>query len=196
MKNTVKILSIALTAVLVFSSCAKQPGTEIDAAKAAIQAVVDAKGDIYAQDELKKLNDDMQAAVDGINAQSKKFFKKYGASKEALAQIVADADAVKALLPARIEEAKAVAETALNEAKAAWDEAKAFLEKAPKGKGTQADIAAMKADLAGLETGLGEAITSFDAEDYVGAMEKAGAIKEKAVSISDQIQAAMAKVKR
>ena len=196
MKNTIKIAAVAVAAVLVISSCAKQPSGEIDAAKAAIQAIVDAKGDVYAKDELKKLNDDMQAALDGINTQSKKFFKKYGASKETLAKIVADAEAVKTLIPGRIEEAKAAAEMAVNDAKTAWDEAKALLEKAPKGKGTQADIAAMKADLDGLEAALSEAMTDFDAEDYVGAGEKAAAIKATAVGISDQIKAAMAKVRR
>jgi hypothetical protein len=196
MKNTAKILAVAVTASLVFSSCAKQPGDQIDAAKAAIQAVVSAKGDVYAKDELKKINDDMQSAMVEIAAQSKKFFKKYGGSKEALAKIIADADAVKALIPVRIEEAKAAAETAMNEAKTGWDEAKALLEKAPRGKGTQADIAAMKSDLAGLESALGEAMTRFDAEDYLGAKERAEAVKEKAVEISDQIKAAIAKVRR
>jgi hypothetical protein len=103
---------------------------------------------------------------------------------------------VKALIPVRIEEAKAAAETAMNEAKTGWDEAKALLEKAPRGKGTQADIAAMKSDLAGLESALGEAMTRFDAEDYLGAKERAEAVKEKAVEISDQIKAAIAKVRR
>jgi hypothetical protein len=196
MKNVTKILAVAVVAAFVFSSCSKQPSDQIATAQEAIKAVMDAQGDIYAKPELKKLNDDMQAAMDGINAQSKKFFKKYGVSKEALSQIVADAEAVKVVIPARIEEARAAAETAMNDAKTAWDEAKALLEKAPKGKGTQGDIAAMKADLAGLEAAAGEAITSYDAGDFLGAKEKAEAVKEKAVGISDQIKAAIAKVRR
>jgi hypothetical protein len=136
-----------LLVAFAFTSCAKQPTQEMDAAKAAIQAVVAAKGDVYAKDELKKLNDDLQVATDEVNAQAKKFFKKYGKAKEMLAKVVTDADAVKALVPARIDEAKNAAMAAQTEAKAAFDEAKALLEKAPKGKGTKADIEAMKADL-------------------------------------------------
>ncbi len=196
MTKTAKILALAVSVVVIFSSCAKQPSDAIKAAEEAIRDLVAAKGDVYAADELKKLNDELQAAMDNVNAQSKKFFKKYGASKEVLDAIVADAEAAQALIPARIEEAKAAAETAMNEAKTAWDEAKALLEKAPRGKGTQADIAAMKADLAGLESALGDAMTSFDAEDYVGAREKAEAIKETATGISDQIEAALAKIRR
>ena len=45
-----------------------------------------------------------------------------------LAKVVTDADAVKALIPARIEEAKNAAVAAQTESKAAFDEAKALLE--------------------------------------------------------------------
>ncbi len=196
MKNAMRFMALAVVAVFIFASCAKQPSEQMDAAKAAVEAIVAAKGDVYAKDELKKLNDDMQTAMDEISGQSKKFFKKYGGAKDMLAQIVTDAEAVKAVIPARIDAAKAAAETALNDAKAAWDEANALLEKAPKGKGTQADIAAMKADLAGLETAAAEAMASLEQEDYFGAKEKADAVKEKSIGISDQIKAAIEKVKR
>ncbi len=195
MKNIVKGLTLALVVVFAFTSCAKQPTQLMDAAKAAIQGVVDAKGAVYAKDELAKLNGDLQAATDLVTAQSKKFFKKYGPAKEMLTKLAADADAVKALIPGRIAEAKSAAETAVNEAKTAWEEAKALLEKAPKGKGTKADIEAMKADLAGLETAMGDVQAALAAEDYFGAKDKAMVIKEKAAAISEQVNAAIAKVK-
>lgn len=196
MKNFMKFMVLGLFAISLFTSCAKQPTQAVSDAKAALEAATKEGADIYAADELKKLNDDMTAAMDEINTQSKKFFKKFGKSKEMLAKVKTDADAVKALVPARKEEAKQAAEAALNEAKAAWEEAKTLLEKAPKGKGTKADIEAMKADLAGLEAAAGEAMTSFNNEDYFGAKDKAVVIKEKSIAISDQIKAAMEKVKR
>ncbi|MCR4409115.1 MAG: hypothetical protein QHH43_00660 [Candidatus Saccharicenans sp.] len=196
MKNLMKLSVLGLVVVFLFTSCAKQPTQQIDEAKAAIAAVQAAKGDIYAKEELKKLNDDLQAALDEVNAQSKKLFKKYGKAKEMLAKVKTDAEAVKALIPARIEEAKNAALTAQNEAKAAFDEAKALLDKAPKGKGTKADIEAMKADLAGLEAQLTEVQTAIDGEDYFGAKDKALSIKDKAAAIAEQVKAAIAKVKR
>lgn len=196
MKNLMKLSVLGLVVVFLFTSCAKQPTQQIDEAKAAIAAVQAAKGDIYAKDELKKLNDDLQAALDEVNAQSKKLFKKYGKAKEMLAKVKTDAEAVQALIPARIEEAKNAALTAQNEAKAAFDEAKALLDKAPKGKGTKADIEAMKADLAGLEAQLTEVQTAIDGEDYFGAKDKALSIKDKAAAIAEQVKAAIAKVKR
>ncbi len=195
MRNVIKGLALLLVVAFVFTGCAKAPTQQIEQAKAAIQSVVAAKGDIYAKDELAKLNSDMQAAQDLVNAQSKKFFKKYGPAKEALAKVVTDADAVKGQIPARIEEAKKAAEAALNDAKTAYDAAKALLEKAPKGKGTKADIEAMKADLAGLETQLTEVQNAITAEDYFGAKDKAVAIKDKANAVAEQVQAAIDKVK-
>ena len=195
MKNIVKGLALALIVVFAFTSCAKQPTQLMDAAKAAIQGVIDAKGGVYAKDELNKLQGDLQAALDAVTAQAKKFFKKYGPAKEMLNKVVADADSVKALIPGRIAEAKAAAENMMNEAKMGVEEAKALLEKAPKGKGTKADIEAMKADLAGLETAMADVNSALMAEDYFGAKDKAAVIKEKAAAITEQINAAIAKIK-
>jgi hypothetical protein len=195
MKNIVKGLALALIVVFAFTSCAKQPTQLMDAAKAAVQGVIDAKGNVYAKDELAKLQGDLQAALDAVTAQAKKFFKKYGPAKEMLNKVVADADSVKALIPGRIAEAKAAAETEINAAKAAVEEAKALLEKAPKGKGTKADIEAMKADLAGLETAMADVDGALAAEDFFGAKDKAAVIKEKAAAIVEQVNAAIAKIK-
>jgi len=195
MKHFTKFLVLGIFALSLFTSCAKQPTQQVDAAKAAIEAATKEGADVYAQEDLKKLNDSMQAAMDEITTQSKKFFKKYGPAKEMLAKVQADADALKATIPAKKEAAKNAAIQAQTEAKAALDEAKALLEKAPKGKGTKADIEAMKADLGGLETSYAEIQTAIDGQDFFGASGKAATIKEKAKAISDQITAAMEKVK-
>jgi len=196
MKHFTKFLVLAIFAISLFTSCAKQPTEQIEAVKAAIAAVQAEGGDVYAPEELKKLNDSMQAAMDEISTQSKKFFKKFGPAKEMLAGILTEAEAVKAGIPAKKEAAKNAAVLAQTEAKALLDEAKALLDKAPKGKGTKADIEAMKADLAGLETSFAEIQTAIDGQDYFGASGKAATIKEKAMAISDQVKAAMEKVKR
>ncbi|OGD35292.1 MAG: hypothetical protein A2V45_11255 [Candidatus Aminicenantes bacterium RBG_19FT_COMBO_58_17] len=195
MKHFSKFLVLGIFVVSLFSSCAKQPTQAIDAAKAAIEAATQEGASVYAADELKKLNDDLQAAMDEVSTQSKKFLKKYGTAKEMLTKVQADGDALKATIPAKKEAAKNAAIQAQTEAKAALDEAKALLEKAPMGKGTKADIMAMKADLAGLETSFAEVQTAIDSEDYFGASAKAATIKEKATVTSDQVKAAIEKVK-
>lgn len=196
MKKFEKLFVMGLVIAFLFAGCAKQPTQEIEDAKAAVEAVSKEGGDIYAKDELKKLNDDLQAALNEVDAQAKKFFKKYGTAKEMLAKVKTDAEAVKALIPARKEEAKKNALAAQEEARVAVEEAKALLEKAPKGKGTKADIEAMKADLKGLQDSLVEVQAAIDKEDFFGAKDKATAIKDKAVAISDQVKKAMEKVKK
>jgi len=196
MKSFTKFLVLGIFAISLFTSCAKQPTEQIEAVKAAIAAVQAEGADVYAPEELKKLNDSMQAAMDEISTQSKKFFKKFGPAKEMLAAVVTEAEAVKAGIPAKKEAAKNAAVLAQTEAKAMLDEAKALLDKAPKGKGTKADIEAMKADLAGLDTSFAEIQTAIDGQDYFGASGKAATIKEKAMAISDQVKAAMEKIKK
>jgi len=196
MKHFTKFLVLGIFAISLFTSCAKQPTEQIEAAKAAIAAAQAEGAAVYAPEELKKLNDSMQAAMDEISTQSKKFFKKYGPAKEMLAALLTEAEAVKAGIPAKKEAAKNAAVQAQTEAKTLLDEAKALLDKAPKGKGTKADIEAMKSDLAGLETSFAEIQTAIDGQDFFGASGKAATIKEKAMAISDQVKAAMEKVKR
>ncbi len=195
MKHVIKVMVLGVFVMSLFVSCAKQPTQEIDAAKAAIEAAAKEGATIYAPEELKAVNDQLTAAMDEINTQSKKFFKKYGPAKEMLAKAVADADALKATIPAKKEAAKNAALAAQQEAQAAITEAKTLLEKAPKGKGTKADIEAMKADLKGLEDSFPQIQTAIDQEDYFGASNTAATVKEKAVAISDQVKAAIEKVK-
>ncbi len=196
MKNYVRLAVLGIFLVSLFSSCAKQPTQAIDAAKAAVEAASSEGAAVYAADELKKLNDDMQAAMDEVNTQQgKKFFKKFGTAKEMLAKVQTDADALMASIPAKFEAAKNAAIQAQSEVQAAITEAKTMLEQAPKGKGTKADIEAMKSDLAGLEASFPEIQAAIDAEDYLGASSKAATIKEKAAAITEQVKAAIEKVK-
>jgi len=190
MKKTIAIWMAGLVVAFVLASCAKPPTQQMDAAKAAVEACKTEGADVYAKDEFKKLSDDLQAALDQVTA------KKYKQAKEMLIKVQADADALKATIPAKKEEAKNAAIAAQGEAKTALDEAKALLEKAPKGKGTKADIEAFTADLKGLEDSFPEIQAAIDKGDFFGAKDKAVAIKDKATSISDQIKQAIEKVQK
>lgn len=196
MKNILRFLVLFTVLSLVFAGCSKKPVQEMNDAEAAIIAVVKAGAEIYAQEELLKLNNDLDAAKNQLDIQDKKLIKKYGAAREMLTKIAADASALKATVASRKEEAKNNALSALNEAKAALDEAKALLEKAPVGKGARADIEAFRADLKALEGSLAEAQQTIDSEDYLGAADRARTIQEKASGISSQIKQALEKVKK
>lgn len=105
MKGLTKNLVLVLAIAVVLTGC-KQPTQLIDDAKAAIEDVTKAGADKYAADDLQKLNTDLTAALDEVNAQDKKFLKKFGTAKEMLTKLKTDVDALKAALPAKIEAAK------------------------------------------------------------------------------------------
>jgi hypothetical protein len=195
MKSLIKNLVLVLAIAVVLTGC-KQPTQLITDVQAAIDEVKKAGADKYAVDDFKKLEEAMKAANDEIATQDKKFFKKFGTAKDMLAKVKTEADALKAALPGKIEAAKNAAVLLQTETKAAIDEAKALLEKAPTGKGTKKDIDALKADLAGAETAFAEIQTAIDAQNYIGAADKAKAVKEKAVAVSDQVKAAIEKTKK
>lgn len=190
MRKLTMFWMMGLFLAFILTSCAKPPTQEMDAAKAAVEACKAEGADIYAKEEFKKLSDDLQAALDQVTA------KKYKEAKQALIKIKADADALKATIPARKEQVKNEAIAAQQEARAALDQAKALLEKAPRGKGTKADIEAFTADLKGLEDSFPEIQAAIDNGDYFGAKDKAVAIKDKANSIAQQIQQAIEKVQK
>ena len=194
MNNTLKFLALGVLTIFLLAGCGKQPTEEINAAKTSVDAVVAEGAQKFAPEDAKKLNDNMQAAQDEIKVQDGKTFKSYAKAKELLAKVKADAEALKAGLAAKKEEAKKNAAAAQETAETSVAEAKALLAKAPKGKGSKADIEALKADLKGIEDSLAEVKSANDSEDYSAAIEKSNAIKDKAAAISDQIQKAMEKV--
>ncbi len=194
MKEMMKIVALGLLVMVAFVGCSKQPTAEIDAAKAAVDAVIAEGAEKYAPEDAKKLNDDLAAAMSEIKAQEGKFMKSYTNATAMLAKLKTDAEQLKTNLPAKKEEAKNNAMAAEDTAKTAVAEAAALLAKAPKGKGSKADIEAMRSDIKGLEESLAEVKTLIETEDYANAAAKATAIKDKAAEVSEQIKMAMEKV--
>lgn len=115
--------------VFLLASCSK-PQQALDEAKVAVEAAKTDGAEIYAAEEFKKLNDDLAATEDEIETQGKKFLKSYGTSKDMLAKVKTDAEALKALLSERKEKAKNDATAMMEEARISLEEAKSLLEKA------------------------------------------------------------------
>jgi hypothetical protein len=187
-------LVLAIAVVFLIAGCSQPPAQELDAAAASIKDVAAAGAEKYSPEDLKKLNDQITAARDEIKTQEGKWYKSYDKAKEMLVKVKADAEAVKPTIAAKKDAAKKNAATAQEAAKAAVDEAKDLLTKAPAGKESRADIEAMKADVKGLDDGLTEVQNLVASEDYRVATDKAKAISEKAGGISSQVKQAMEKV--
>jgi hypothetical protein len=194
MKSMIRLWALGIAVVFLFASCSK-PQQAIDEAQAALEAAKNEGANIYAAEELKALEDSMASAMDEVETQSKKFFKSYGGVKNSLTKLKADAEVLRASIPERKEKAKNDAIAMMEEAQAAVAEAKALLEKAPGGKGIRVEIEAFAADLKAMEEALAVVQEAFDGGDYLGALDSAKAIQEKATNISQEIQRAIEKVK-
>ena len=196
MKALVKYLSAGISVMLMATllvGCAKPPTQEMDAAKVAMDSAVAAGAGKYAVEGLKSLNDAWTAAQDEVKKQEGKLFKNYDNAKAMIAKITADAAALKTEAEQKKEAAKQAANADAAAATAAVATAKALLAEAPTGKGTKAEIEALKADLAGIEGSAAEVTTLITSEEYYAASDKAKAISAKAAEISAQVQAAIDK---
>jgi hypothetical protein len=197
MKSLLKYFSYGLLVMFILAGCAKQPTEDINAAQKAVEDAKAAGSAKYTPEDTKKVDDSLTAALNEIKAQDSKFAlsRSYDKAKQMLAQVKADAEKVKTDIPSKKEEAKKNALAGQEAAKASIKEAKALLAKAPMGKGARADIEALKGDIKGLEDSVPELQQLIEKEDYVVAIDKAKAIKEKADGVSNQIKEAMKKVK-
>lgn len=187
------VLSLMILTLLV--GCGKKPTQEIESTQGAVNAVISEGLGKYAPEDEKKLKDALASAMDEIKVQDGKTFKNYDKAKQMLADVKKMAEEMKAALPAKKEQAKQNALSALEAAKSAVSEAKSLLAKAPKGKGTAADIQALSGDVKGLEESLAEVSGLIEKEEFSEAVTKANALKEKASGVSDQIKQALEKVK-
>ncbi len=191
-KFVVTGLGLALLA-LVASGCAKPPETEIQSVDASIQSATSAGAGEYAPESLAAAESAKRDLDAELKVQQEKFalFRSYDKSKELAAAAKSAADKAAADAAAGKTRAREEATTLMAEAKTAIEEVKTLLDQAPRGKGSQADIAAMKSDLAGIETSLAEVDAAMAEERYLQAKAKADAAKQNVEQIRNEILQAM-----
>jgi hypothetical protein len=175
----VAVLTVVALA-LAFTACAVKPQAAIDAAQASVTAVVNAGADKYAPAELKTIQDDLTAALDQVTN------KKYKEAGEALVKVKADADALLAALPAKIEAAKTSALGLQTAVQTALTEVKALFEK-NKWKIKKADRTAVETEIKGLDGTLPEVQQAVEAQDWIGAASKATSLKDSAAALMEKI---------
>ncbi|MFN8176802.1 MAG: hypothetical protein U0167_02690 [bacterium] len=190
-------LAVGLVAVILTAGCGQPPQQDVDATKAALEAARTKGAQEYAPEAMKAAEDsyaDLQAEMD---AQAGKFplFRSYKAATEKAVAAKAAVDRAQASAQQAMDLAKTQSTTAIQEGKALLTDTMAMLEKAPKGKGSATDLAALKTDLDGAGMSLAQADTLLTTEKYKDALTKAEAAKTAITSVKTQIEEAMAKVK-
>lgn len=193
MKSKLIIAIAAMGVAVLFSSCAKVPQTEIDAATAAVAEVKDSGADMYVPEAYSALNDSLKAANENVEVAKAKWFPNYSKAKEQLAVVSQMAVDTKAKAEARKVELKAEVETMIVEVKALVEENKALIAKAPKGKEGREALEAIKSDVTVAETTVTEVEALLANGDLLGSNDKIKAAKEKATAIKTELEEAIAK---
>jgi uncharacterized protein YpmB len=194
MKKIFYVLSI-VAATIMFTSCAKAPQAEIDAAKAALEQAKTAQADLYVEADYLAVQDSLNAVMVEIEAQSSKLFKSYGNAKEKLVVITTQATELVAKTDVRKEEIKTEVATAEAATLALIEENNQLLAKAPKGKEGKEAIEAIKLDLTGITTSVGEVSGLLGSGDLLGAQTKVNAAQQKATDINTELKSVLDKAK-
>ena len=195
MRN-VKFLVLTLGLALTVTACGAPPQADLDAAKAAMDSAVTAGAGDYAASSMKAV-EDAQAALDAeLKAQEGNWLKSYTKAKELAAGVKAAGEKAAADAAIGKDAAKNEATAAIGEVKTLLTDAQALLDKAPKGKGTAADIEAMKTDLTTAATAIADAEAALAEGKFLDAKAKAQSAMNTANTVKTAVEAAMAAKKR
>jgi len=189
----VKLVLPVVFGLALLAGCAKPPLQDIQAAKAMVdQATAEGASD-YASAQLTDAQNAATALDAELQAQEKKFalFRSYKQTMTLAADLKTKGETAVTAAKAGKEQAKNEAQTLINEAKASREEANSALATAPAGKGSKADIDALKADVQGVDTSLGAADAAFNEGRFLEAKAKAQAAKAAADTVKAQVQRAM-----
>ena len=195
MMTRVSSILVVLAIALLVTGCAKAPQDELKTSEDALANAQLAEAPDYAPASYQQAMDSLNAAKVEIQAQDSKFalFRGYGRAKELLAaaarlgdQAVSDAAAAKEQV--RIEDSTLIAQV-----DGLLVAAKDALAKAPKGKGTKADLDLIAADLASVEAAHAAALADFNAGKYLVAKSKLEGVVSGLNRIVSDVEAAKAK---
>ncbi|NCB08272.1 MAG: hypothetical protein EOM73_08925 [Bacteroidia bacterium] len=192
MKKYFFVLSI-IAATVLFTSCAKAPQAEMDAAKAAIEQAKAAQADLYLEADFLAVQDSLNATLVAIEAQKSKMFGSYGEAKEKLATITAQATELVAKTDVRKEEIKGEVAAAQAAITTMMEENTKMVEMAPKGKEGKEAIEAIKVDLAGISASVAEVPALVESGDLLGAQTKITAAQQKATEINTELKTVLEK---
>ncbi len=192
MRKMMIVMPLLLLGLAMVAGCAKPPQAEIDAANAALQSAKAAEAAEYAPASLREAESAVAAMNAEVEAQAKKFAltRSYKQAATLAANAKAAGDKAAADAAAGKEKAKADAEALQGQVKTAMDEANAALATAPKGKGTEMDIQAMKNDMATVATQISEGEAAQTAGKYLEAKAKFESALSMANNVKSQIEQA------
>lgn len=196
MKKIFSLSLIILTISLVITSCGKLPQADIDAANAVVDSAMTVGANKYLPEEFMAMQDSLKSALEIVEAQKSKMFKKFDAAAIKLQEVKVMGDQIIANTETKKVQVKEEAQLALAQLDTVMTENKTLIVKAPKGKEGQAALDEIKAELTAIEGVVTETSTLLESGDFIGAKEKVSAAKVKAVSINAELKSAITKTGR
>lgn len=187
-------ISWAVALALVLAGCAQVPTADVDAAKHALDEARQAQAAEYAPQSWTAAQDAETKLQAELDAQGQRWsaLRSYTVASQLAASTKQAAERSRDEAMAGKEQAKTEASTMMAQAREAASHAQAAVTAAPRGKGTEADLASMKSDATSIDDTLMEMQKAFDAGDYIGAKTKAQAAMDAAKRIEDEIAQAKA----
>jgi hypothetical protein len=189
------LILAALTLLALMVGCSKPPEAEMQRANTAMSAAQTAEAETYVADSYRTAMDTLNAANAAKQEQDSKFalFRSYGKSKEMF--VKAEEMFTNVATEAATEKERVHQEVLqkLADAKAAIDSASAALTKAPRGKGSKADIELIKSELTNVQAAYTDAETDVNSGKYMVAKGKIESVMQRAHGIVDEIATAAAK---
>ena len=185
-----------ITVTLIFSSCAKAPQAEMDAAKAALEQAKVAQADIFLETEFVALQDSVNKAATEIQSQKSKVFGNYKGAKQTLANVNTQAADLVEKTEVRKQEVKNEVVATQAEIVSLMEENNKMVEIAPKGKEGKEALAAIKSDLTSINASASEIQALLESNELIAAQTKANAVKQKATGINAELKTVLEKYMR
>jgi len=191
--KTAGIGVVALGLAALLTGCAEPPTADIDAAKQALEAARAAEADQYAGAALTQAEDAVASMDAEVKAQQDRFalFRSYDKAKELAAAAATAGQTASTEAAAGKERVKAEAEAKMAEAKTTLETVQQMLATAPRGKGTDADLAALKGDVDGLASTLTEVENAYAEGKYLDASTTAQSLLDNANRLKADIEQAI-----
>lgn len=183
---------IPIVAVMLVAGCAKPPAQQIDQAKVSMESARTARAADYAPAAWVEATGLESQLADELKIQEEKpsFFRSYAKTSQLAESLKGAADKATQEAAAGMETAKRDAEALMIKAREARDRADKALASAPRGKGTEADLASLRSDNSATDATLDEMQKAFDAGDYLAAKAKAEAVIQACDGVLHEIEAA------
>jgi predicted transcriptional regulator len=186
-----RLLFVSLpVGLLILNGCAQPPTIELNAAQRAIEDARKTQTDKYAAAEFGSAQKALNEATAAINTQDKGFVltRNYTKAKDLLKDAEAKAQDAQKLAKENKEKTIQEVEALIQDTTASLEAATATLEKAPKGRTSQADVAALKGDVDTLIMALDQGKDLAANGEYLEAKASLTQTKQRALDISAQIQ--------